>query len=109
MPPTSKSEGGPFVSGAAIIAAAANTDGKREIVGLHIGPSEAETFWTGFLKSLHRRGLKGVKLVISDAHEGLKAAIRRVFSASWQRCRVHWMRNTLSYVSKTQQSMVSAA
>jgi len=55
-----------------------NTDGKREIVGLHIGPSEAETFWSGFLKSLARRGLRGVKLVISDAHEGLKAAIRRV-------------------------------
>lgn len=101
-------EGGRIVSVAAIIAVAANTDGKREIVGLHIGPSEAETFWTGFLKSLHRRGLKGVKLVISDAHEGL-AAIRRVFNASWQRCRVHWMRNALSYVTKTQQSMVSAA
>jgi putative transposase len=102
-------EGGRIVSVAAIIAVAANTDGKREIVGLHIGPSEAETFWAVFLKSLHRRGLKGVKLVISDAHEGLKAAIRRVFNASWQRCRVHWMRNALSYVSKTQQSMVSAA
>lgn len=102
-------EGGRIVSVAAIIAVAANTDGKREIVGLHIGPSEAETFWTGFLKSLHRRGLKGVKLVISDAHEGLKAAIRRVFNASWQRCKVHWMRNALSYVAKTQQSMVSAA
>ncbi len=82
-------EGGRIVSVAAIIAVAANTDGKREIVGLHIGPSEAETFWTGFLKSLYRRGLKGVKLVISDAHEGLKAAIRRVFNASWQRCKVH--------------------
>lgn len=55
---------------AAMIAVAANTDGKRELVGLHIGPSEAETFWTGFLKTLYRRGLKGVKLVISDAHEG---------------------------------------
>jgi putative transposase len=87
---------------------AANTDGKREIVGLPIGPSEAETFWTGFLKSLHRCGLKGVKRVISDAHEGLKAAIRRVCNASWQRCKVHWMRNALSYVTKTQQSMVSA-
>ena len=94
---------------AAIIAVAVNTDGKREIVGLHIGPSEAETFWSGFLKSLARRGLRGVKLVITDAHEGLKAAIRRVFSASWQRCRVHWMRNALSYVAKTQQSMVAAA
>ena len=65
------------------MAVAANTDGKREIVGLHIGPSEAETFWSSFLKSLVRRGLRGVKLVISDAHEGLKAAIRRVMGASW--------------------------
>jgi putative transposase len=102
-------EGGRIVSVAAIIAVAANTDGRREIVGLHIGPSEAETFWSTFLKSLARRGLQGLKLVISDAHEGLKAAIRRVFRAGWQRCRVHWMRNALAYVSKTQQSMVAAA
>src|ERR687883_30265 len=102
-------EGGRIVSVAAIIAVAANTDGRREIVGLHIGPSEAETFWSSFLKSLARRGLRGVKLVISDAHEGLKAAVRRVLGAGWQRCRVHWMRNALSYVSKTQQSMVAAA
>ena len=102
-------EGGRIVSVAAIIAVAVNTDGKREIVGLHIGPSEAETFWSAFLKSLLRRGLRGVKLVISDAHEGLKAAIRRVFGASWQRCRVHWMRNALAHVPKGQQSMVSAA
>ena len=102
-------EGGRIVSVAAIIAVAANTDGRREIVGLHIGPSEAETFWSTFLKSLTRRGLHGVKLVISDAHEGLKAATRRVFGAGWQRCRVHWMRNALAYVPKTQQSMVAAA
>ena len=102
-------EGGRIVSVAAIIAVAANTEGKREIVGLHIGPSEAETFWATFLKSMVRRGLHGVKLVISDAHQGLKAAIRRVVGASWQRCRVHWMRNALSYVPKGQQSMVSAA
>src|SRR5271165_2664159 len=102
-------EGGRIVSVAAIIAVAVNTEGKREIVGLHIGPSEAETFWSSFLKSLVRRGLRGVKLVISDAHEGLKAAIRRVFGATWQRCRVHWMRNALSYVPKAQQSMVAAA
>ena len=88
---------------------AVNTDGKRQIVGLHIGPSEAETFWSAFLKSLLKRGLRGVKLVISDAHEGLKAAIRRVFGAAWQRCRVHWMRNALAYVPKGQQSMVAAA
>src|SRR4249919_2475762 len=102
-------EGGRIVSVAAIIAVAANTEGKREIVGLHIGPSEAETFWATFLKGMARRGLRGVKLVISDAHEGLKAAIRRVVGASWQRCRVHWMRNALSYVPKSQQSMASAA
>jgi len=102
-------EGGRIVSVAAIIAVAANIEGRREIVGLHIGPSEAETFWSTFLKSLARRGLRGVKLVVSDAHEGLKAAIRRVFAASWQRCRVHWMRNALAYVPKTQQSMVAAA
>jgi putative transposase len=86
-----------------------NTDGRREIVGLHIGPSEAETFWSTFLKSLVRRGLHGVKLVISDGHEGLKAAIRRVVGASWQRCRVYWMRNALSYMPKAQQSMAAAA
>ena len=67
---------------------AANTEGKREIVGLHIGPSEAETFWATFLEGMARRGLRGVKLVISDAHEGLKAAIGRVVGATRQRCRV---------------------
>ena len=102
-------EGGRIVSVAAIIAVAVNTEGKREIVGLHISPSEAETFWSTFLKSLVRRGLHGVKLVISDAHEGLKAAIRRVMGATWQRCRVHWMRNALAYVPKGQQSMAAAA
>jgi putative transposase len=101
-------EGGRIVDVAAIIAVAVNTDGKREIVGLHIGPSEAETFWSTFLKSLVRRGLSGVKLVISDAHEGLKAAIRRVMGATWQRCRVHWMRNALAHVPKGQQTMVAA-
>ena len=75
----------PHPQAAAIIAVAANTEGKREIVGLHIGPSEAETFWSSFLKSMLRRGLRGVKLVISDAREGLKAAIRRAMGASWQR------------------------
>src|SRR5512143_891857 len=106
-------EGGRIVSVAAIIAVAVNADGKREIVGLHIGPSEAETFWSALLKSLLRRGLKGVKLVISDAHEGLKHAIARVFGATWQRCRVHWMRNwmrnALAHVPKGQHPMVAAA
>ena len=102
-------EGGRIVSVAAIIAVAVNTEGRREIVGLHIGPSEAETFWATFLKDLVRRGLTGVKLVISDAHEGLKAAITRVLSATWQRCRVHFMRNVLARVNKASQSVVRAA
>ena len=102
-------EGGRVVSVAAIIAVAVNTEGKREIVGLHIGPSEAETFWSGFLKSLVRRGLRGVKLVISDAHEGLKQAIAKVIGATWQRCRVHWVRNALAHVPKGQHTVVAAA
>jgi putative transposase len=102
-------DGGRIVSVAAIIAVAVNAEGRREIVGLHLGPSEAETFWSTFLRSLVKRGLKGVKLVVSDAHEGLKAAIRRVLGATWQRCRVHWMRSALAHVGKGQQAMVAAA
>jgi putative transposase len=82
--------GGRVVSVAAIIAVACDAEGRRQIVGLHIGPSEAETFWAAFLKSMVKRGLRGVKLVVSDAHEGLKGAIARVLGATWQRCRVHW-------------------
>jgi putative transposase len=102
-------EGGRIVSVAAIIAVAVDSEGRREIVGLHLGPSEAETFWATFLRSLVKRGLKGVKLVVSDAHEGLKGAIRRVLGATWQRCRVHWMRSALAHVGKGQQTMVAAA
>jgi transposase-like protein len=102
-------EGGRIVSVAAIIAMAVDTAGRREIVGLHIGPSEAEPFWASFLKDLVRRGLKGVKLVISDAHDGLKAAIRRVIGATWQRCRAHFARNALAYVPRGQHAMVAAA
>jgi transposase-like protein len=97
------------VSVAAIIAVAVDTEGRREIVGLGLGPSEAEPFWSGFLKGLLRRGLAGVRLVVSDAHEGLKAAIARVLGATWQRCRVHWMRNALAHVPRGQQTMVAAA
>ena len=102
-------EGGRIVAVAAIIAVAANTDGRREIIGLGIGPSEAETFWSIFLKSLVKRGLRGVKLVISDAHDGLTAAITRVVGATWQRCRVHVMRNALAHVPKGQHTVVAAA
>src|SRR5215218_8214354 len=101
-------EGGRVVSVAVIVAVAVTTEGRREIFGLHIGPSEAEIFWTDFLRDLVKRGLTGVKLVISDAHEGLKAAIRRVLGATWQRCRVHWTRNALAYVPKAHQTMVAA-
>jgi transposase-like protein len=102
-------QGGRIVSVAAIIAVAANTEGRREIIGLGVGPSEAETFWMDFLRSLKARGLDGVKLVISDAHTGLKGAISRVFEATWQRCRVHWMRNALAHVSRGQHTVVAAA
>jgi putative transposase len=102
-------EGGRIVSVAVIIAVAVSTDGRREIVGLGIGPSEAEPFWSSFIKGLVRRGLKGIKLVISDAHEGLRLAITRVLGATWQRCRVHWMRNALAHVPKGQHTMVAAA
>src|SRR3954471_5713547 len=102
-------DGGRIVSVAAIIAVAVDTEGRREIVGLGLGPSEAETFWSGFLRGLLRRGLAGVRLVVSDAHEGLEAAIRRVMGATWQRCRVHWMRNALAHVPKGQQTVVAAA
>jgi putative transposase len=102
-------EGGRIVSVAAIIAVAVSAEGKREIVGLGLGPSEAEAFWSAFLKGLLRRGLRGVKLVISDAHEGLKHAIGKVLGATWQRCRVHWMRNALAHVPKGQHTMVAAA
>ena len=102
-------ENGRIVSVAAIIATGVNTDGRREILGLGLGPSEAAIFWLGFLRGLENRGLKGIKLVISDAHEGLKAAIAQVFRATWQRCRVHFMRNALAYVPKAQHQMVAAA
>ena len=97
-----------IVSVAVIVAMAVNTDGRREVLGMTIGNSEAEPFWTEFLRSLTRRGLRGVKLVISDAHEGLKAAITKVLSATWQRCRVHFMRNALAHAGKTQRRIVSA-
>ena len=101
-------QAGRIVSVAVIIAVGVNTDGVREILGISTGPSEAEIFWTEFLRSLTRRGLRGVKLVISDAHLGLKAAIGKVFKATWQRCRVHFVRNALAYANKGQRQMVLA-
>jgi putative transposase len=101
-------QAGRIVSVAVIVAVAVNTKGRREVLGMAVGPSEAETFWTEFLRSLARRGLRGVKLVISDAHEGLKAAVAKVLNTSWQRCRVHFMRNALAHAGKSGRRVVSA-
>ena len=102
-------QSGRIVSVAAIIAIGVNTDGRREVLGLEIGASEAEPFWTSFLRSLTGRGLRGVKLVISDSHEGLKKAASKVLASTWQRCRVHFMRNAMAHVGVKQRSMVAAA
>ena len=101
-------QNGRIVSVAVIVAVGVNTDGRREVLGMDIGPSEAEPFWVAFLRSLARRGLRGVKLAISDAHEGLKAAIAKVLSATWQRCRVHFMRNALAHAGRSGRRVVSA-
>ena len=101
-------QSGRIVSVAIIIAVAVNSDGRREVLGMDIGPSEAETFWTAFLRKLARRGLRGVKLVISDAHEGIKAAVAKVLNATWQRCRVHFMRNALAHAGRQGRRVVSA-
>jgi transposase-like protein len=100
---------GQVVSRAVVVATAVTAEGGREVIGVDIGDSEDETFWTGFLRSLKSRGLAGVRLVISDAHAGLKAAIVKVFQgASWQRCRVHYARNLLATVPKASVEMVAA-
>ncbi len=100
---------GRVVSQAVVVAIGVNAEGMREVLGLNVGPSEDGAFWMGFLRGLVARGLKGVRLVVSDAHEGLKEAIQAVLAgASWQRCRVHWLRNGLSYVPKGEQALVAA-
>jgi putative transposase len=102
-------EGGRVCSMALVIAVGVNQSGEREILGFDVGMSEDGAFWEEFLRKLVARGLKGVKLVVSDAHEGLKSAIKKVLTGStWQRCRVHFMRNVLSQVPKKCQGMVSS-
>src|SRR3984957_9864166 len=101
-------EAGRIVSVAVIIAVGVNSEGMREVLGMAIGPSEAEPFWTSFLRSLMRRGLRGVKLVISDAHVGIKAAVAKVLKSPWQRCRVHFLRNALAHPGKGQRQIVLA-
>src|SRR6516164_940077 len=101
-------QNGRIVSVAVIIAVGVNGDGRREVLGMDIGPSEAETFWTAFLRKLARRGLRGVKLLISDAHEGIKGVVAKVLNATWQRCRVHFMRNVLAHAGRQGRRVVSA-
>jgi len=101
-------QNGRIVSVAVIVAVGANADGRREVLGMQVGPSEAETFWTDFLRGLARRGLRGVMLVVSDAHEGIKAAVSKVMNATWQRCRVHFMRNVSAHAGKSARRVVTA-
>ena len=102
--------GGRVVSRAVVVATGVSAEGNREVLGVDVGDSEDGAFWTAFLRSLRARGLTGVRLVISDHHLGLKAAISSVFVGStWQRCRVHFMRNVLSKVPKASAEMVAAA
>jgi putative transposase len=97
-----------IVSVAVIVAVGVNADRRREVLGMDVGPSEAETFWVDFLRKLRRRGLKGVQLVISDAHEGIKAAVAKLMNATWQRCRVHTLRNAPAHAGKSGRRVVSA-
>lgn len=100
--------GGRIVSVAVIIAVGVNADGRREVLGMEVGTSEAEPIWTEFLHKLTRRGLRGVKLVVSDAHQGIKAAVTKVLCATWQRCRIQFMRNVLAHAGKSGRRVVSA-
>ena len=102
-------ENGRVVAMAVLIAVAVKDGGEREVVGLDVGPSEDHEFWLAFCRHLASRGLTGVKLVISDSHLGLKHAVQPVFAgATWQRCRVHFMRNVLATVPKAAHQMVAA-
>jgi putative transposase len=102
-------ENGRVVSQAIVIAIGVTATGEREVLGLDVGPTESGAFWLAFLRSLVARGLSSVKLVISDAHAGLKAAIASVLQgAAWQRCRVHFVRDALAIVPKSAQEMVGA-
>jgi transposase-like protein len=99
---------GRVVSLAVVLAVGVNSDGRREVLGLDIGLSEAETFWVEFLRKLRRRGLSGVQLVVSDAHEGLKTAVTKVLGATWQRCRVHFVRNLMAHAGKQGRRLIAA-
>ena len=100
---------GRIVSVAVIVAVAVNLDGRREVLGIAVQPSEAEVFWDEFIRSLADRRLRGTRLIIADDHKGLKAAASKVLGASVQRCRVHFMRNALACVGKKDRPIVTAA
>ena len=100
---------GHVTSQATVVAVGVTAEGERQVLGIDVGPSEDRAFWTAFLRSLVKRGLKGVRLVISDAHVGLKQAISTVLSgATWQRCRVHFMRNLLAAVPQGAREPIAA-
>ncbi len=102
-------EAGRVVSKACVVAVGVNGEGRREVLGLAVGPAETHGFWKAFLRGRIARGLREVRLVVSDAHEGLRKAVGQVLGATWQRCRVHFMRNVLAYVPRGQHPMVAAA
>lgn len=101
-------DAGRVVSKAVVVAVGVNASGRREVLGLAVGPAETEAFWTQFLRSLSARGLSAVRLVVSDCHQGLKRAAAKVLGATWQRCRVHFMRNAFAHVPRRQHQMVAA-
>ena len=101
-------DGGRVVRKCLVIAHGVHESGRREVLGLDCGECETEAFWRGFLRGLVKRGLSGVELVVSDAHEGLKQAIAQVLGAPWQRCTVHFLREALGYARREQQPMLAA-
>jgi transposase-like protein len=102
-------DGGHVRSKALVIAYGVHESGRREVIGLDVGEIESEAFWREFLRSLRRRGLDGVRLCVSDSHEGLKAAIARVLGCPWQRCTVHFVRDMHQHCRPAQRALVSAA
>lgn len=102
-------DGGRIVSKAAVVAVGLSKEGRREILGMRVGHAETEEFWTEFLRLPLSRGLRGVQLVTSDCHAGLRSAISKTLACQWQRCRVHFMRNLLARVPRGQKELVAAS
>src|SRR5205814_10069170 len=102
-------DGGRVARKCVVIAHAVHESGRREVIGLDVGEAETEAFWREFLRSLRARGLTGVRLCVSDCHEGLRAAIGQVLGCPWQRCTVHFLRDMLGHCARSQQPMIAAA